>query len=58
MNLSEAETQYILNVVMKQPLIEALPLFLKLTQQRLAPEEAKLPVTGIKSADANTAGRP
>lgn len=43
MNLTEQETQYILSAVMKQPLHEALPLFLKLTNQRLAPaEEPKL----------------
>lgn len=52
MNLTEQETQYILQAVMRQPLNEALPLFLKMTNQRLVPaDDAKVPLHGVKSAE-------
>lgn len=39
MNLTEQEAQYVLQAVMQRPLAEALPLFLKMTGQKLVPVE-------------------
>jgi hypothetical protein len=39
MNLNEQETQYIIQAIMRQPIGEALPLFLKLTGQKVVPAE-------------------
>lgn len=57
MNLNEQETQYILQAVMKQPLAEALPIFLKMTQQKLVPDVNKEP-SQLLPVGANTTARP
>jgi hypothetical protein len=40
MNLTEQEANYVLQAVMQRPLAEALPIFLKMTNQKLVPADA------------------
>ena len=55
MDLTEQDTQYILNAVAQRPLAEALPLFLKLTNQKLVPADAAQPIP-IRAVPAGDPG--
>ena len=52
MNLTEQEQSYILQAVMQRPLAEALPIFLKMTNQKLVPADAAQP-TPIRAVPAD-----
>lgn len=41
MNLTEQEANYVLQAVMQRPLQEALPVFLKMTNQKLVPADVQ-----------------
>lgn len=46
MEFTSQDIQYLINVVVTRPLAEALPMYLKLTGQRLIPDERKRGVDG------------
>jgi hypothetical protein len=53
MNLTEQEANYVLQAVMQRPLAEALPLFLKLTNQKLVPGDEILAAAPVPLHAAN-----
>lgn len=54
MNLTEQEANYVLQAVMQRPLAEALPLFLKMTNQKLVPaDEAPVAAAPVPLHAAN-----
>jgi hypothetical protein len=45
MDLTEQEMNYLLQVVVQRPLVEALPIYLKLTKQVIVAEPPAVPAT-------------
>ena len=57
MDISEQEHVYLVQTVAARPIAEALPIFLKLTGQKLVPDERKQPGTIVPIDKGQTGGK-